>query len=306
MKVFYHDDADGKAAAHCVYLYAKSLRKEISKDDFFPVNYGDKIPSADKLSRKGEVVFIVDYSFTEKTIGSLSEISFKALGNVYWYDHHKTSLEVKDYVEKSNMCKSMVIDMNRSGARIAYDELIVKNNIFNLNLETVITYVDDYDRWIHKYPVSLPFNSGLMMYQNGPTDDVWDNDPTEVIEKGTVIQKYLSITNNKNVRNNAFFIKINDKKCIVLNTPSRSSQTFGELYDKYKFGIVYSFNGKEYYYSVYSSLSEIDCSMIAKHFDPKGGGHKCAAGFRTNKELFKDGNIFRIRMTKREDKKISK
>ena len=29
-------------------------------------------------------------------------------------------------------------------------------------------------------------------------------------------------------------------------------------------------------------------------------------GFRTNKELFKDGNIFRIRMTKREDKKISK
>ena len=196
--------------------------------------------------------------------------------------------------------------MNRSGAKIAYDELIVKNNIFNLNLETVVTYVDDYDRWQHKHPESLLFNSGLILFPNGPTDDVWNNDPTEVIQKGAVIQQYLSIVNNKNVRNNAFFIKINDKKCIVMNTTSRSSQTFGELYDKYKFAIAYSFNGKQYYYSVYSSLPEIDCSMIAKHFDPAGGGHKNAAGFRSNKELFKDGNIFRIRMTKREDTKKTK
>lgn len=301
MKIFYHDDADGKAAAHCVYLYAKLFMRDISKEDFFPVNYGDKLPDAEKL-KKGETVFIVDYSFTEKTIGTLSAISFKALGNVYWYDHHKSSLDVKEYVDNTRMCKSVVIDMNRSGAKIAYDELITPSNIFNLNLEKVITYVDDYDRWIHKYPESLSFNSGLIMYPNGPTDDVWEDDPAEVIEKGAVIQKYLTKTNNK-IAKNSFFIKINDKRCIVLNTPSRSSQSFGSLYERYKFGITYSFNGKEYYYSVYSSLPDIDCSLIAKHFDPTGGGHKGAAGFRSNKELFKNGNIFRIRMGTKEYKK---
>lgn len=300
MKIFYHDSAAGKAAAHCVYEYAKSFRKEISNNDFFPVNYNEKIPSADVVD-KGEQVFILGYSFNKKTIENLMKVSIQANGNVYWYDHHKTSLEVKDYVEKYNLFKSMIIDMNRSGAMITYDELIVNNHIFNINLERIIQLVDDYDRWVHQYPESISFNSGLMLYKNGPMDKIWEQDPQKVIARGAIVQKYITITNKKILKNNAFFIKINDKKCVVLNSPSKSTQALGELFDKYKFGIIYSYTGKGYYYSVYSARSDIDCSMIAKHFDKKGGGHKGAAGFRSDRELFKSGNIFRIRMYDRKE-----
>lgn len=296
MKIFYHDDNDGKVAAHIVYLWAKNLmEEEINKTDFFPVNYGDKIPDA-KYVEKGETVFIVDYSFTEATYDNLSAIAFKANGNVFWYDHHKTSLEIKDYVVNHHVCKDVVIDMNRSGSLIAYDQLIKGTEIDNNDIMNVVRLVDDHDRWIHNDPNSMLFNNGSILYPNGPTDDIWHSNPDDVVKIGKVVKKYRDINANKIAHASKYFVKINDKICIVLNTPIKSSQEFGDLYEKYKFAIRWSFDGVNYEYSVYSSLEGIDCAAIAKHFDKTGGGHRGAAGFRSNKLEFKQGFNYRIRM----------
>lgn len=296
MKVFYHDDNDGKAAAHMVYLYAQMMQKEISKEDFYPVNYGNKLPDKN-LINKGEEVFIVDYSFTENTIDTLSAISFKSLGNVHWYDHHKSSLEVEKYVKSTNICKSVLININKSGAMIAYEQLVRGHLCYDTGeIYKVIKLVDDYDRWIHKYPESLWFNTGSITVPNGPMDDIWHTDPSAIIEKGKTIQEYKDISDTKTCKASKYFIKINDKRCIVLNTPVKSSQAFGSLYDKYKLAIRWSFNGKTYEYSVYSGYDDIDCSAIAKHFDPAGGGHKGAAGFRSKNLLIKENYSFRISM----------
>lgn len=301
MKIFYHDDNDGKAAAAMVYLHLSEDGISVSKTDFYPVNYADKVPTADVVA-KGESVYIVDYSFTEATFDKLSNICFKSENNVYWYDHHESSLEIYDYVKSTNLCKDLIIDMNYSGARIVYNRFIKDTNIDSDDIKRVITLVDDYDRWIHNYPESMYFNTGSLMYPNGPTDKIWKSDPKEVIENGKIIQQYNDISNTKNTRSSKYFIKVNDKRCIVLNSSIKSSQAFGSYYDKYKFAIRWSFNGKEYNYSIYSEFDDINCSIIAKHFDPEGGGHKGAAGFRSDKLLFKDGFSFRIKMPKEENK----
>ena len=294
MKVFYHDDNDGKCAAHQVYLYTKLNNVDINKKDFYPVNYNDKTPDA-SLIEKGEEVYIVDYSFTEATIDKLLAISFKANGNVHWFDHHKSSLEVLDYVTSTNICKSVCIDMERSGALIAYNMLIKGTNSDDGCVRHVVDLVDDHDRWIHAIPESKLFNLGSIVFPNGPCDNIWHSDPDNVIDKGVSISEYTNIANLKACRQGKYLIKINDKRCVVLNTPIKSSEALSTYFEKYGLAIRWSFNGQNFEYSVYSTLEDVDCSAIAKHFNPAGGGHKGAAGFTSDKLLFKDGFTFRIK-----------
>lgn len=303
MKVFYHNDNDGKVAAHMVYLAESRYNPELCIKDFYPVNYGDKIPSAD-LIEKDEEVYIVDYSFTEKTFGQLAAIALKADGNVHWYDHHKSSLEIADFVKTKKICMDVCVDMDRSGCGITFDKLIKDTDIDsgNENIRKIVTYVEDYDLWRHEYPESLFFNNGSMMYKCGPLDLIWELNPTEVISVGKIITKYRELTDTKNAKGSSYNITINDIPCIVLNTTTKSSQAFGKLYEKFKIAIRWSFTGEYYEYSVYSQDENIDCSLIAKHFDSRGGGHKGAAGFRSDKMLFKSGNSFRIRLPKAVDK----
>lgn len=291
MKIFHHNDNDGKAAAAVLYRSFLKQGLEAVKDDFISVNYNDNIPTVDQIL-DDDWVFIVDYSFTEATVHNLYEISKKANGKVWWYDHHKSSLEVYDKVLEDGICKDVIIDINRCGAKIVYDEYGKFNHFGFMN--DVIKLVDDYDRWIHKYPESMWFNIGSTMEDTNPTSDIWLKDPSKIIENGKLIKEYNDAKNSRIVKNNGYEVTINDHKCIVLNTPERSSQAFAEYFDEYKFAIVYSFNGKNYTYSIYSGLKDIDCSVIAKYFNIKGGGHKGAAGFVSDELMFKDGDVFII------------
>lgn len=291
MKIFHHNDNDGKAAASVLYNYFKIKGYELAEDNFISINYNNSIPSTD-LIEENDTVFIVDYSFTNNTVNILYDISKKVNGNVYWYDHHKTSLDVLDKVIEDQICKNVIIDMNRSGARIVYDEYFGLLSIGYM--DKIIDLVDDHDRWIHNYPESILFNIGSSMEDNSPMSDIWTSNPSKIIENGRIIKQYNDIVNLRITKRNSYIIDINGYECIVLNTPIASSQAFSEYYHDYNFAIRYSFNGNNYNYSVYSSLDDIDCAEIAKYFNPKGGGHKGAAGFTSDKLLFKDGDKFTI------------
>lgn len=301
MKVFYHNDNDGKAAAAilCHYFLGKNML--ITKEDFISVNYNAVIPSADLIG-KGETVFIVDYSFTETTVNNLYEISDKSKGNVYWYDHHKSSLEVYDKIIEDKICLDVIIDMDRSGAKIIYDEygnkatdsIIKRLNYESIYMEKVIKLVDDYDRWIHKYPESMWFNIGSTLKNTDPFSSIWYENPDSIIENGKLIKEYSDKKNSILTKENGYIININNHDCIVLNTPEASSKVFADYFDTYNFAIRYVFNGTNYSYSIYSQLEDIDCSKIAKYFNPNGGGHKGAAGFVSDKLLFLNGSKFVI------------
>lgn len=292
MKIFHHNDNDGKAAAAMLYLLAKKeLLIDLNKEDFIEVNYNSSVPSAD-LIEEDEIVYIVDYSFTSATINILKEICNKSK-YVMWLDHHQSSLEVQDIAEK--ICSYMELDMNRSGALIAYDLFIRGKEYDNGGISYLIKLVDDYDRWVHNDKNSMLFNNGSVLYDTHPMSDIWVNHPIDVIERGKIIKEYRDITNHKITEKNSYEITLCGHKCIVLNTPEFSSQVFADYYDKYKFAIRFNFDGYNYQYSIYSSLEDIDCSQIAKVINPKGGGHRGAAGFVSNKIVFKPNIEYVIR-----------
>ena len=295
--VFHHNDNDGKAAAAIIYNWF--LCADIVVKDFISVNYNDSIPTADRIG-EGDDVYIVDYSFTNATLNNLIEICKKA-NSVSWFDHHRSSLEVVDKVKEMDICKDCIVTTEMSGALITYNFYKNKGfwkydaSLIPKYMEDVIRLVDDYDRWIHANPGSLLFNIGSELYDTDPRAVIWGSiDPKEIIKQGGIIKEYNDKKNTNLTKNNGFIIKINGHECIVLNTPEASSKAFGEYFDKYKFGIRFVFNGKNYTYSIYSELEDIDCAKIAQKFNPRGGGHKGAAGFVSDEVLFSDQCTFVI------------
>ena len=139
------------------------------------------------------------------------------------------------------------------------------------------------------------FNIGSTLEDTHPMSAFWwCADPDNIVANGYIIKEYNDAKNAKFVENNGFLIKINGHDCIVLNTPEASSQAFAEYYEKYKLAIRFAYNGKNFTYSIYSGLEDIDCSEIAKWFNPKGGGHKGAAGFVSDKLEVSEGMVIII------------
>lgn len=300
MKVFYHNDNDGKGAAYLVYFYSKCiLKEELEKNDFIEVNYNNSIPTSD-IVNKDEIVFIVDYSFTNGTIDQLRNLHNKT-NNIYWFDHHKSSLNIIETVRDEKLVAYSEIDVTRSGAKIVYDYIIRKTEGTDVPdilkaIEQKIIFIDDYDRWVHKYPESILFNIGSSMYDTHPMSDFWNDwtNVTEIVNNGKLLKKYKDNVNKSYCKQYAYECTINGHKCIVMNTPESSSQAFVELYDEYKFAIRYNFNGEVFKYSIYSNLEDIDCAKIANLLNPKGGGHKGAAGFVSDRLIFTKDNEYWI------------
>lgn len=90
MKIIHHNDADGRLSARIIYdhlVHDFNIEK-----DFIELDYSKGIP-VDKIAAN-EVVWIVDYSFTETTKQNLIDL-LKVTPNVYWIDHHASSVELE-------------------------------------------------------------------------------------------------------------------------------------------------------------------------------------------------------------------
>lgn len=284
MKIFHHNDNDGRAAAAMIYRRSYQNTISLTMEDFIEVNYVDSVPSASMIE-KDEEVYIVDYSFTSKTKDILLDL-YKKSNNITWIDHHVSSLEILEEIKNTTTIKS-IIDIDRSGAKIAYDMNIEEcGSIYNKFISQIIDLVDDHDRWIHNLEDSIYFNIGSTMYDTHPMSKIWITDPKDIISIGKTLKEFKDNHNRRICNIYSYECTINGHKCIVLNTPEPSSQAFVEYYNKYNFAIRYAFDGKVYRYSIYSNLKDIDCSKIAKFMDPKGGGHKGAAGFVSDKIEF--------------------
>ena len=77
-----------------IYLYAKNNNIEINSDDLYTLNYFNKLINVDNI-KKDEIVYILDYSFNNKTKDTIIKI-YNKTKNLYFYDHHKSSLEIID------------------------------------------------------------------------------------------------------------------------------------------------------------------------------------------------------------------
>lgn len=86
---YHHNDMDGKAAGFEVYNYLVNQGVKPNVNMFIMRGYDEPFNESDY---ENKVVFIVDLSFTKHSIQNLFTICAGA-AEVFWIDHHKSSIE---------------------------------------------------------------------------------------------------------------------------------------------------------------------------------------------------------------------
>ena len=257
MIVIYHDNCwDGFGAAwvaHKIYPDAT----------FIPAKYGDKPPDVTEQD-----VLMVDFSYPA---GHMEEIASKA-AYLKVLDHHKTAQEIlkdKSYA---------IFDMNRSGAGLAWDELIGKPR------PLLIDFVEDRDLWRWKLKDSKEISAVIASY---PKEfEVWDklayaldNNYFEAVKEGRAILRYTSQSTNEACLHHRI-LDIGGYKVPAVNTcllMSEVGDILCRLYPDAPFAAYYfdREDGKRQW--GLRSRGDFDVSEVAKELG--GGGHKGAAGF---------------------------
>ena len=138
--VIYHGGCpDGLGGAWCFIMANKSLFPTKENSPFFPGKYGSPPPDV-----KDKHIVLVDFSYPVNDILEM----LKTAKSIRVLDHHKTALPLKD-ISHPNF--SYVIDMNRSGAEIAYDEI---HGMSDKARPWFTNDIGDRDRWAWNIPDS--------------------------------------------------------------------------------------------------------------------------------------------------------
>ena len=296
MKILYHNDMDGKCAAHVVLtLDMRAERGTVT----IPMNYGLEVPF-DHI-RKDEVVYIVDFSIEHDDMRKLLAIT----EHVIWIDHHKTAIEkYSDFLwvnsggaERTGSERDIagVRATWGAGCELTHAYLHAANRHITLPQAIIeapdyVQLIGDRDTWTFKHgDRTLNFFAGMESYNHDPDDNVWyalakDKNGMEhasIITDGETINRYKNITQQASVREKGFWVEFAGHKCYAVNG-GRGSEPFEAVVPEAEIWIAFSYMPAGYWtVSLYSD--KVDVSEIAKQYEfqgKHGGGHKGASGFQ--------------------------
>ena len=234
------------------------------KDDalYVPFRYGDKLESYEDCD-----VFFLDCSVKRDY---LLEIKEKAK-SVTVIDHHITAY---DDIGDLDFCH---FDLKHSGCVLSWKYLFPDKEI-----PIILQHIEDRDLWKWKlkntkeilcYLDSLDFNFFDWSKMN---DIISTNEGfLKIKESGSDILRYQKKL-VKIFSKNSDDLKLHGYNGTMVNSPFFQ----GEIADEFKnkdFIIVYTKINSGYKCSIRTSKSDVDVSLIAKHFG--GGGHQKASGF---------------------------
>ena len=275
--VIYHKDcSDGFCAA---WLLVRNL--DIPESNTFACHHGDAFPISDDKLRLCTNLYVVDFSYPPSTLRRLAGL----VGHVYVYDHHETAIKElasEDLSDVHNL--TLVLDQKRSGARITYDEL----NLTDETERRIANYVQDRDLWQWRLGHSREINAYLgLEYDHTRWNNIADSDMSEWRKYGALLlvgqQRYVE----KIINNDVYRMAWHDKIVGVVNVSGSVSEIGAAMLDKHSdidiammYFDIYE-GGKRYrVHSLRSRVgSGIKVNDIAKAYG--GGGHPCAAGFKT-------------------------
>ena len=257
--VIYHGHCLDGACAAWVASHAL-LDKGAPGVQLHSATYGEPPPDV-----TGRDVTIVDFSYKRDVLIQMASVA-KSLRVL---DHHKTAQE--DLVGLP-FC---TFDMNRSGAGLAWDELVGGPRPW------LVDYIEDRDLWRFKLPDSEVVNSYIQIagYNLDAMAQVALDGLPNALAKGKVAmavrRSYID-----SVKDNTILAKLAPDLPLVpsVNVPFWCvSEVVGELCEghPFAFGWHISNTGR----AVYSlrSRGDFDVSSLAKRWG--GGGHKNSAGF---------------------------
>lgn len=258
--VIYHANcADGFGAAWA----ARGALGDMA--DYIPCQYGQPAPTIEP----GQEVYIVDFSFPRDVMLTIGE---KA-ASVMVLDHHKTARDALAGEWPTHI--RITFDMERSGARMAWEAFHPGTAVPKL-----IQYIEDRDLWRWQLPNSREVSAAIRSY---PFNfDIWNDFQIErLAAEGAAIIRYttqqigglVSLAQRREVGGHTV---------PVVNAPACwASEVCNILAQGEPFAASWCASETEVFWSLRSAEDGIDVSEVAKQFG--GGGHKHAAGFKTER-----------------------
>lgn len=257
--IYHKNCADGFTAAWVVHeVYGDQA-------DYVGGIYDTNIPDLTGLD-----VIMVDYSFKRDVILKMLETCESML----ILDHHKTALEeLGDLVHPK---LTMELDMNRSGAGIAWDHYFPGRKA-----PKALLHVQDRDLWKFDMLGTREIQAAIFSYDY--TFEVWDalmNDDTSILfDEGTAIERKHRKDTKELIATTKRHMIIGGTKVRVANIPAMFTSDAGNIMSVGKpFAACYWDTPGGRMFSLRSQEDGLDVSLIAKRYG--GGGHKHAAGFR--------------------------
>lgn len=261
--IYHGNCADGFGAAWAV---RHALGEQVR---FVPGKYGEAPPDV-----TGETVYIVDFSYPLDVLKAMSTQAER----IVLLDHHKSAAAALS--EAALACPNVVVifDMERSGARIAWDYFFS-----GVEPPMLLQHIEDRDLWRFELDGTREVQAGLFSY---PYDfDVWtrlmfSDDALEALYRdGVAIER-------KHHKDVAELVKAFQSRRVigghdvpVVNLPYTMTSDAGHLMAKGEpFAACYWDTPSHREYSLRSDINGIDVSEVAKGYG--GGGHRHAAGFR--------------------------
>lgn len=287
--IFYHANCvDGFAAAHVIERHI--IENTSLSPTLLAVNYNaGETPEAFDARYgyllKDAEVFIVDFSFPNDVMNHIALSASK----LYWIDHHKTAFEALEFDINTRyetwpaLNFYLLLDNSKSGAMLAWEFAYGRN----AESPDFIKIVDDYDRWVFQYPQTkdaqmyirshnmdrLAFDSLMLMSMD------------EMAQAGGMMRLYYNaqLEAHKNRKPRAVYLY--GERGLSLNADAAFSSELGTYLAEQSgtFGAVYQIEGRQIKFSL-RSCGDYDVSALAKKFG--GGGHKNAAGFMYDAEIF--------------------
>lgn len=257
--VLYHGNCyDGFGAAYATWLKLGDRAK------YIPVTHGQPMPDM----ANGSIVYILDFSYPREDLIALA----RRMADVVVLDHHKTAQEALSGIDVEGL--TIVFDMNKSGARLAWEWWFPTDEMPNL-----LRYVEDRDLWRFALPESREVSEALRAYPM--KFDVWDelSVPTLKLE-GKIIMQHTA-QQVQMMCNQARQVALEDgTPGVMVNATGFWSEIGHRLLEEWpaaRFAVSYYDDKRGN--RVYSLRSRPDYDVSALAKANGGGGHAQAAGF---------------------------
>lgn len=261
--IYHANCADGFGAAWAVRQYFNAGGRDAI--DFHPGVHQDPPPDV-----TGRIVYLVDFSYKRPVLLNMA----RQARRIVILDHHKTA--AADLVDlPANV--STVFDLDRSGARIAWDFFFPRTTP-----PPLIDYIQDRDLWRFDLPRSREVAAGLFSY---PYDfAIWSelmkpHRIDDLADAGAAIERKHFKDIHEFIAAAGYRATIAGHSVPVLNAPYFWTSDAGHIMAKGEpFAACYWDTPNGRVFSLRSTDDGLDVSEIAARFG--GGGHRNAAGFR--------------------------
>lgn len=263
--VLYHGNcADGFTAAWAAWLKHPNW-------DFVPVHHSEPCP----VDVTGKNVYMLDFCYKEQEMRALA-----AKANfIHVLDHHKSAVEECHHLLLDGTLMG-TFDMNRSGARMAWDFFHI-NSVDDTYVPDLVRHVEDRDLWRFALPGTREYQA--VVFSMEYTFENWCQlhaaDTQEMIAVGTALMRKHDKDVRELIKSAMQMQQIGGYLVPVLNCPYFFSSEAGHIMaEGHPFAACYyDANGSRRYGLRSRQDTGIDVSEIAKRYG--GGGHKNAAGF---------------------------